>query len=130
MRGEYSVIKYVPQPERGESVNLGVVLVSGDEGNVWTQFRESSSFKNYPSYLRPDPEIVKSFEKHLNKIPKEKVSGDLSSLLENLRHDLQNSIQTGEPHACIFDNATTFLNSIYDKLVVPPDAGKSKKGSG
>jgi hypothetical protein len=127
MEGAYTVVKYVPQPERGESVNLGVVLVSGSEGIVWTHFRESSSFNRYPSYLRPNPDIVKSFEKQLNDIPKETGKADLSSLLQNLRHDLQNSIQTGEPHPCIFDDALTFLDSIYARLVAPPDVGKSKK---
>lgn len=120
-------MKYVPQPERGESVNLGVVLVAGNEGAVLTHFRPSSSFSKYPSHLRPDPQILKSFEKYLNDIPKEKGKADLSTILHDLTHDLQNSIQTGEPRPCIFDDATTFLNSIFDKLVVPPDIGKSKK---
>jgi hypothetical protein len=129
MRGEYSIVKYVPQPERGETVNLGVVLVAGSEGNVWTHFRPSSSFSRYPIHLRPDPQILKSFEKYLNDIPKEKGKGDLSSILHDLTHDLQNSIQTGEPRPCTFDDATTFLNSIFEKLVVPPEVGKSKKAS-
>src|SRR3989442_651238 len=113
MQGEYAIVRYVPQPERGEFVNLGVVLVSGSQGSLWTRFRDSSSFKKYPLYLRPPNEVITSFEKHLQRIPEEKGKEELSTLLENLRHDLQNSIQTGEPHPCTFEDPVGFLLNVF-----------------
>lgn len=127
MQGEYSIIKYVPQPERGESVNLGVVLVSGSQGQVWTCFRDSSSFNDYPAYLRPAPEIIRSFENNLHNLPQERSSGEISTLLTDLKHDLQNSIQTGEPHPCNFDDPNGFLHSIFEKLVLPPRRAEAEK---
>ena len=126
MQGVYSIVKYVPQPERGESVNLGVILVSGSQGRLWTCFRDSSSFKDYPPFLRPADEIIASFEKHIQRIPEDKSRKELATLLTDLRHDLQNSIQTGEPHACSFDDPNRFVHSIFEKLVLPPDDAKSE----
>src|SRR5260370_35370867 len=100
MRGEYSIVRYVPEPKRGEYVNVGVVLISESQGGLWTRFRGPSSYSNYPPYLRPPNDIIESFERHLNQIPKEEKSVDFSLLLRNLNQDLQNILQTVEPHEC------------------------------
>jgi hypothetical protein len=125
-RGEYSIIRYVPQPEREESVNLGVVLVSGAQGALWTLFRDASSFIEYPPYLRPNDEVIHSFENQLKHIPQQTGQKELSTILGDLRHDLQNSIQATQPKACEFGDPKEFLQSIFELLVAPPSGESSR----
>lgn len=121
MIGEYSIIRYVPQPEREESVNLGVVVVSGTTGELWTRFRDASSFVGYPPHLKPNRVVIQSFEKHLQELTRSESNANFSKILGTMRHDLQNTIQITEPHSCTFENPKEFVVEIFKDLVAPPE---------
>ncbi|MDE1852210.1 MAG: DUF3037 domain-containing protein [Thaumarchaeota archaeon] len=120
LHGLYSVIQFVPQPERGEAINVGLVLVSDNGKQVWTHFRKASSFSRYPYHLRPNPEALKSFEFNLKKHPQVAEIEEPLSFLSTLHHDLRNSVQASEPHACAFADPKSFLDNLFRTIVVPP----------
>ena len=101
-------------------MSLGLVLFSENQGKVWTHFRSPKSFANYPRHLQPDKTVLRSFENYLKAVPKQKRKNELSAVLADLKHDLANSIQISDPHACTFDNPKTFVSNLFERLVAPP----------
>lgn len=120
MDGVYSVIRYVPEPERGESVNIGPVLISCDDGKVLSHLRNFESFTKYPTHLRPPKQILTSVRSYVNTFPERIQGQEPLSFLGAIHHDLENNIQTSEPHPCTFERPDTFLQKVFKTVVVPP----------
>ncbi len=120
MHGVYSVVRYVPRPERGESINIGLILVSAEDGRVWLQFRKSVAFSNYPPHLRPPKELLQSVKSYVDTLQQRMHGAEPMTFLSGVQHDLENNVQTSEPHPCKFDNPNTFLADMYRMVVSPP----------
>ncbi len=110
MRGFYGLVKYVPNPARGEGINIGLVLASENKQLMLARFRDRFPSSKDLGYLIPDEKTVKSFANNLKK--------DIE--LNEFSHDLANSIQISELRPCIFESAEKFADDLFRDLVAPP----------
>ena len=91
---------------------MGLVLASEEKKVIGARFRHKfPESKKFP-YLTPDDRVITSFECYLKKTDTLK--------LDDLRHDLSNSVKIYELHPWSFDNPRKFLGTLYQSLVVPP----------
>ena len=120
MHGVYSVVQYVPSPERGESINIGMILISTEDGRVWLQFRNSVAFSDYPPHLRPPEELLQSAISYADSLHQRMEGIEPMAFLSGVHHDLENNVQTSEPHPCNFDDPNAFFDSMYKMVVSEP----------
>ncbi len=120
MQGLYTLVKYLPYPERGESINVGIVLLSKDKHEIRTRFLDRFPSSRTLSYLVPDEGVIKSVTHNLQKSLEESDPSTSLDLLSELSHDLKNSIQLTDFRPCSFEESEDFLNTMYEHFVKPP----------
>jgi hypothetical protein len=112
MNGFYGLVQFVPRPDRGEAINVGLVLASEEKKVIAAKFRHKFPESKKLSYLTPNDHMIASFERYLKKTD--------TLNLDQLSHDLSNSVKIYELHPCSFEDPRRFLGGLFQSLVLPP----------
>jgi hypothetical protein len=127
LHGAYCVVRYVPSLERGDSINIGLILVSFENGRLVSQFGNLIDFSNYPSHLRPPRELVELAKSYVKDLRKRTKGVDPMALLSGIHHDLLNNIQISEPRPCEFNDLNRFFHSLYREAFVGAPFGHAHR---
>ena len=133
MRFIYSLIRFVPDPARGEFVNVGAI-VGSEESSEW-QVRqvenprraraidENASLDAVWSFIDRVGVEVDSFEKATQSLfgPEVELSEDW---LRRLHADHQNIVQLSPPTPMVAESAYDALESVFDLMVLDPAVRK------
>lgn len=123
----YWTIRFVPDPIRGESVNLGVVVGSTDDHDWSIRHLQNPARANH---LGGEPERALAFIRTLaQRVEDSTAPGELlpatepmsSSFIENLRAHQHNSVQLTEARTVVADSAEAALDIIYPLMVEDPE---------
>ncbi len=132
MRHVYSVIRYVPDPIRGEFINVGAV-VGSDESSEWlvrqvenpTRARRLDERGSLPAVWSFIDRIGRSVDAHEEAIEAPRLDGEDRLLSEGWLEDLHrrhtNIVQVSAPMPIVADNAAEALDTIFEELVVDPE---------
>lgn len=127
MRHQYWTIRYVPDPVRGEYVNIGV-LVGGFEQTDWALRYVKNT--NRANQLGGDAGRAVAYLSGLRRLvddtmrpPEMLVGGERISfdLVERLRAHQRNSIQLAAPRVVAAANAQAALDLLYPLMVDEPE---------
>jgi hypothetical protein len=115
---EFFLVKYVPDPIRGEFINIGVILqeVGGTEGAI-VRFT-----RNWSRVLCLDPDADTEMLEELGEdINTEFARGGKPAiaLIEGFRQQLSNSIQISEPKASLAENPEGEIQQLMRMYVEP-----------
>jgi hypothetical protein len=123
----YSVVKFVPDPVRGEQLNVGVAVVS-DDGNYF-----SARFlpPNQTGRLRrissiDDFRFIRDLASEMRDVQAPRLLGNAPGAvwsLDALRHasrEWANTIQFSEPRAAIHERGDALLETLYARYVADP----------
>jgi len=125
---QFSLIRFVPDPARGEFVNIGAV-VGSDEGADW-DLRFISNFKRAKAL---DPEgalpaaiaFAAGLDQRIDALGQLPDVGSEPLSISSLREtaeDMQNIVQLTTPAPVVADTAESALDLIFDQLLVDPAA--------
>lgn len=125
MAYSFSLIRFVPDPARGEFVNIGAV--AGDEdGEDWGV----RWISNYTRARALDPSGLLSSAKAFTARLDERVAdserlvaddeGPSTAWLTALAVDMNNIIQVSDPAPIVAESAEAALDAIFERLVVDP----------
>jgi hypothetical protein len=130
----YAIVRYVPDPTRGEAVNVGVVVTTRDGEYVGARFDRTAARVRC---LSPDEPLdnIRGLADELERdssrlgqllMPVEGVSRWNLGMLESIHKNWGNSIQFSEPRAAIDTEPTTLLDQVYDRFVHQPPRTKKR----
>ncbi|MEM0288085.1 MAG: DUF3037 domain-containing protein [Nitrososphaerota archaeon] len=113
MHGFYSVIRYVPYIDRDESINIGLILVSGNKVKI--RFLQKMPSVKDLSYLIPDKENIKLVKSYLIE-RRQKLANRYYFF--DVKHDLANTFQLTDLRP--YSGNSDIFNDLFDMLVKPP----------
>lgn len=122
----FSTIRFVPDPTRGEFINLGVVA-GDDESQDW-ELRLISNLKRAKAL--DTGRVLPSALTFLGEL-EERLPGDELVLEENhldtdslrrLSGEMNNIVQLSAPAPVVADSAAAALDTVFDHLVLDPEA--------
>jgi hypothetical protein len=125
----YSVLRFVPDPARGEAVNLGL-LVGDDDAREWElrliqNFRRAKAVDDH-GVLQLALSFVDQLETHieaLEQIPESSSVLPISSeLVARFAGEMQNIVQLTPPVPVVAASAEEALDLLSDELLVDPAA--------
>jgi hypothetical protein len=134
----YALFRYVPDPVRGEAVNLGVVVVSDEERASATEF-----FRGYRTRMRAlNPEanfavidrLIQGFKKRTDPayqsglMAGEDARLTSSGQLRALKQSMANQLQLSEPKVHRADSLQVAVRELYEDLVAPPERAPRPTG--
>jgi hypothetical protein len=129
MRFVYSLIRFVPDPARGEFVNVGAV-VGSDESSEWEVRQVENPVRARALDDRSALDAVWAFIDSVGNQIDEFEQGSASLFgpsielsedwLERLYRDHQNIVQLSAPTPMVADSADEALERIFDLLVLDP----------
>ncbi|MCH8113677.1 MAG: DUF3037 domain-containing protein [Proteobacteria bacterium] len=133
MRYMYSVIRFVPDPVRGEFVNVGL-LAGSDESSEW-EIRAIENLKRartlderglLPHVLhfvddigRKVDRFAETIQESLFAAPDERLSEEW---LTQLSEEARNVVQFSVPSIIIADNIDEAVNTLFEQFIVDPEA--------
>ncbi len=135
LKAYYAVVRYVPDPVRGEQVNVGVIVVSEKGEFVGARFdRDFTRAKcvgrrEDVSFLR---DFARSFEvprarKQQLLLPMPGGTKWNADVITDLHREWANSIQLSEPRAAIETDPLELVDEVFERYVAsPPAIGKSR----
>jgi hypothetical protein len=133
MRYDYWVIRYVPDPIRGEFVNIGVIAGRDDDwsfrrvNNLRRAARLGGTAALTSSFLRRIEEAIDSgldsVEASLSRVS----SGFSRGEAEDLRIRMNNIVQLSEPRPVLAATSEEAADMAYELMVVDSDAGISHR---
>jgi hypothetical protein len=129
LHGAYCVVRYVPNPEQGEAIDIGLVLISSGKGRVKFKFSNLIDFSTYPAHLKPPKELIESAKSYVRDLRKRAKNVDPIALLSGIHRDLLNNIQISEPYSCEFDDLNSFFYSLYGKVIRLPSGHAHRLGT-
>lgn len=127
MAYHYSMLRFVPDPARGEFVNFGL-LVGDDDSGEW----ELRVIQNYRRAKAIDDRgalnlalgFVDRLESHidaLERLPETASVEPISAaLVQTLTNEMRNVVQLSEPAPVAADSAQEALDMLVDELLVDP----------
>jgi hypothetical protein len=124
----YATVRFVPDPARGEYVNLGAI-VGDDDSREWA-IRHISSLKRARALDEREtlPAALEFFGRLEEQLPSEEgePAHDEMSVerLTALSGEMQNVIQISAPAPLIADTAEAALDMIFEELVVDPASSR------
>ena len=124
----FSTIRFVPDPTRGEFVNLGVVA-GDDESQDW-ELRLISNLRRAKALDagKALPSAMGFLGELEDRLPGDELPVDSSHLdlqsLELLAGEMNNIIQLTTPAPIVADSAAAALDKVFDRLVLDPEAKK------
>jgi hypothetical protein len=120
----YSLIRFVPDPGRGEFVNIGAVA-GDDAGEDWS-LRAISNYQRakaldtksaFPAAMA----FIASIAERMPDVERLEVTPTLSSDdLRRLSEEMQNIVQLTSPAPIVADSAEAALDLVFERLVVDP----------
>lgn len=124
MRYEYWVVRFVPDPIRGEFVNVGVVAGQGDDWHIRRVSNLSRASRLGGSATASKPflsRIERMIEVELDQM--ESLLGGSAELLErgfmeDLRARMNNSVQLSSPRPVLASSAVEAVDLAFDLMVV------------
>ncbi len=129
MRYVYSVLRFVPDPARGEFVNVGLI-VGSEDGGEW-KLRLVDNMKRaralddkdvLPTLWSVVNHIERQFDAYSEALESARPSGlDLSeSWLEDLWETSRNIVQFSRPAPVLAEDADSALDVLFGELLVDP----------
>lgn len=129
MRYVYSVVRFVPDPARGEFINVGAI-VGSEESSEWQlrqlenpkRARSVDDHRTLPivwSFLDNVGRIIDDFDEAVNQVtdPNVELSEDW---LKQLYIDHQNIVQLSPPTPMVAISAEEALEHVFEELIVDP----------
>jgi hypothetical protein len=125
----YSLLRFVPDPARGEFVNFGI-LAGDDDAGDW-ELRLLQNYKRAKAIdetgaLKVALGFVDDLEAHLaalENVPETAAVAPLSlELVGRLSEEMQNVVQVTAPAPVVATSAREALDILYDQLLVDPQA--------
>lgn len=121
----YTLIRFVPDPARGEFVNIGAI--AGDEDSDDWDVRWISNYKR-ANALDPGGLLAaaKAFSAQLDarvaEADRPRIDSEPPTIawLTALAHDMNNVVQLSDPAPVVADSAEAALDLVFDRLVVDP----------
>ena len=126
----YSIFRFVPDPVRGESINLGVIVVSDEEGASRCEFL--SGFRQKISALAPDANLglveraVEDFAQRFDPFYRPTLFGEgdprigSTAQLHALAGTMKNQFQLSPPRAYRAAGLDDAVKELFDEFVSPP----------
>ncbi len=126
----YSLVRFVPDPVRGERVNLGVVVVA--DGELCSRARILPRFWQRITMLDPGADEValgqmldtirRRFDGDHQQVPGGGCDERIVTLagLQSLRRFMANQLQLSEPKPYRAASIDVAMVELYDDLVIPP----------
>jgi Protein of unknown function (DUF3037) len=115
------LVRYVPDPVRGESVNIGIFLHSPQERYLGCLFaNDVRRVKRFHPKADLDllRELQQDFEKQIDE------AGDnLEKYIQEMRDSFSNLIQLDEPRSCLLADPQNEIQSIFARYVGERTAG-------
>lgn len=115
--GSYAVLKYLPNRERDEPRNVGVILASNETGDILVRMtRQPQDTRLTREQLAALDGFVRGLQNQLRarlgEQPPERI-------LRNVSDELANSLVATEPRPVVIDDPQRVLNELYEQLVKP-----------
>jgi hypothetical protein len=125
----YSVVRFVPDPARGEAVNLGL-LVGDDDAQEWElrliQNLRRAKAVDDRGVLQVALGFLDQLEAHIDALDQvpgtESVAPISAELVEQLAGEMQNIVQLTPPAPVAAETADEALDTLFDELLVDPAA--------
>jgi len=121
------LVRYVPDPVRVESVNIGIFLHSPQERFLGCLFSDDfRRLKRFHPQADLDllRELQPDFEKQIDK------AGDnLEKYIEEMRESFSNLIQLDEPRSCLLAEPQNEIQSLFARYVGERAAGAPPEGT-
>lgn len=128
MRFVYSIVRFVPDPARGEFVNVGAI-VGSEESSEWQYRQIENPMRARALDERQTLDAVWSFLDRVGQIDDFERAGETlfvpvvelsETWLEQLHADHRNVVQLSRPSPMVAANADEAMERIFDDLVVDP----------
>lgn len=125
----YSILRFVPDPARGEAVNLGL-LVGDDDAREWElrliqNLRRAKAVDDH-GVLQLALSFVDQLETHIEALEQISESSSVtpisSELVARLAGEMQNIVQLTPPAPVVAASAGEALDLLFDQLLVDPAA--------
>lgn len=118
--GSYSIVRYIPNPERDEPRNLGIVLASDKTGEL--KVRLASQPRGL-WLTKSQREILKAFVNDLERqLSSQRGSRAPEEYLRELASELANSLTLTNPRPVEIDDTSRSLQSLYERFVSSDEA--------
>jgi hypothetical protein len=122
----YSMLRFVPDPARGEYINIGAIA-GDDETGDW-ELRQVQNLKRAKSVDDCDRlwialSFIASIEEHiqaLDQLPDLGREPMSTKLLERWADEMQNVVQLSRPAPLVADTAEAALDVVFSQLIVDP----------
>lgn len=132
MRHLYSVIRFVPDPVRGEFINVGAIAGS-DQSSEWsvrqvenpTRARRLDERGSLPAVWSFIDQLGRRVDAHEEAIETPRLEGEDRLLSEDWLQDLHqrhtNVVQLSTPMPIIAESASEALDIVFEQLIVDPE---------
>jgi hypothetical protein len=123
MTYRYSIIRFVPDPARAESVNLG--LLAGDEETGDWDLRVVSNFRRARAIdtagaLPGALAFIARLEEYVDDVSLDGVTTFTTDALNHLSIEMRNTIQLTSPSPVVAKSAEDAIDGLFDELLVDP----------
>jgi hypothetical protein len=119
MSYQYSTLRFVPDPARGEAVNLGVIVGDDDTGDwdlrVVSGYRRAKAI-DQEARIGTALAFIATLEQCLEETP---LSHDTLSAMSS---EMNNVVQLSAPAPVVAESAAAALELLFDELIVEPGA--------
>jgi Protein of unknown function (DUF3037) len=125
----YSLIRFVPDPARGEAINIGAIA-GDDDGRDWdlrlvSNYRRAKAIDAegvFPAALA----FTATLQEHVSAVDRLAVGSTTepmsARLLDALSTDMRNVLQVSRPSPLVADSAEGALDLVFEELLVEPEA--------
>jgi hypothetical protein len=127
---EFYLIRYVPDPVRGEFANIGVLLREAGGSGAAAQVRFTRDWSRVRCMdLGADIALLEALESEIAaRLPNS--ATDFKPVLGTLEDSLSNSIQITEPRACLATSLAAELDLLMKMYVEPLKVAASRRATG
>ena len=127
--GQYTVIRYIPDPIKNEARNIGIILQCENLGYINSKFIKNYKLKLGGSALKSDINILKRYAEDFATKFREFSKGNKPSALAQVSDFFKKDylktfssnqigkIQYSEPRGCLISNPDNELNSLFNLIV-------------
>jgi hypothetical protein len=126
---EFSLIRYVPDPVKGECVNIGVLLrEAGRPETAQVRFT-----RDWSRVRCADPDVdVAMLEAVEQELRTRLAAGpaEMAAVLRMLEENFSNLLQLSEPKACLAESVAAEMEGLSQLYVEPHKGGRERRQSG
>lgn len=122
---KFSLIRFVPDPARGEFVNIGAIATDRDEEDWavrWISNYTRAKVLDSEGYLAAAKAFTATLDERVSDSERLVPDAEAPSLrwLRGLAVDMNNVIQLSDPAPVVADSAEAALDLVFERLVVDP----------